>query len=330
MRWCAIGLVLAVSGATAAQASFELMLMAGSEGIHRYDATNNIYLGKIGQLDGPFYDVVHDTSHPGEVLALNAYGAVSRYNIYTGQFLGGFSLPTIDYAFRPKISVMNDGRLLVTQNDPSISTGRVRIYSNSGTLLSTLFSGGPGFGPTDAQQTPDGNIHVMFKYNVGSTFAYYKYQYNSSGTFTNGGSYDTSSFDNAYSEMSLMGNNLVLSAGYGAVNPSYTKVFASPYTGSGTPMNMTSYYSVAGMTNWTFGHNNNGYMIHGVNTGSYVNKLYVYNPISNVAKVTGANVGTTDNINAISMINAPEPGAWIGLGVGCLGILMRRKRRART
>ena len=59
-------------------------------------------------------------------------------------------------------------------------------------------------------------------------------------------------------------------------------------------------------------------MIHGFTSGSYSNKLYVYNPINNIAKVTSVNVGTTDTISAISMINAPEPGAWIGLGVAVL------------
>lgn len=329
MRWRAIGFVFAVSGATAAQASFELMLMAGSEGIHRYDATNNIYLGKFGQNDGPYYEVLHDTTHPGEVLALNAYGAVNRFNAYTGQFLGGFSIPQVIYSLRPKISLMNDGRLLVTQYDSSANSGVVRIYSNSGTLLSTLATGSSSFIPTDAQQTPDGNIHVMYKFFSAGTYYYYKYLFNSSGGIVDGTIFESAVTNNLYSEMNLMGNNLVVSAGYGANDPTYAKIFAAPYSGTGTYMNWTSYYVTGGMTNWTFGHNNNGYMIHGFTSGSYVNKLYTYNPISNIARFTSVNVGTTDTISAISMINAPEPGAWIGIGVGCLGILMRRKRRAR-
>lgn len=330
MRWRAIGLVLAVSGATAAQASFELLLMAGNEGIHRYDATNNIYLGKFGQADAAYIDVVHDTSHPGEVLALNNFGAVNRYNVYTGQFLGGFRISSIDYVFRPKVSVMNDGKLLVTQFDTASNTGKVKIYTNSGTLVSTLTTGTNTFVPMDAQQTPDGSIHVLFKYAPGGTFSYYKYQYNTAGALTGANIFDSSSLDNAYSEMSLMGNNVVVSAGYLAINPGWCKVIAPPYSGTGTYVDFSSYYASTGMTNWAFGHNNNGYMIHGITSGSYVNKLYTYNPISNLARISSANVGTTDAITAISMINAPEPGAWIGIGVGCLGILMRRKRRARV
>ena len=325
-----MGLLLAVSGASAAQAVFDMLLMAGEQGIHRYNPQGNAYLGKFAQNDGPILDIAPDHTHAGEVLSVTASGVVKRYNIYSGQLLSSFTIPAFTNDIRPKLSVMNDGRLLITTFEQSSNQSAVKIYTNSGDYIRTFATGYWGRHYSDALQLPNGGIMLNHHWNFnwdwfGSTlfcesentdiqdaheWLYQGWYYNESlDAWGNWGVVTPGRYIDDYR------------AGYVAISPMYW---------SGGYMKLKHTVDGDRYSNWTFGQNEWAYLVQGVGTSSNTNLLCVYDIPQRIGRYPGVNIGTNDRIKAVAVLSVPEPGAWIGLGVGCLGILMRRKRRARS
>lgn len=313
--------------AAAAHASFEMMLMAaGSGGIYRYDPQNNITLGKFGMAGAYYYDVALDPTRPGEAVAFSSYGTVDRYDYSTGEFRGGFSTAPFYSNVKPQVSVVSNGNVLVTTYLQTGSVGVTRLYSSTGTLLNTLQAFGSLYETMDAMETPDGTLHTLVRYNNGSNFSYFLFNYTAAGSYT-GYATVASGVPEQFGNLSWVNNKLFITSSNNASNPSPMQSSTAPFTAT-SAITMNGYALINGATNWVGGHSGIGYMVHSYYSGSQYNRLYIYNPNNNQAGLTSVFIPISDQVLGSAIVTAPEPGSMLALGAGVAALLRKRRRKS--
>jgi hypothetical protein len=324
-------LVFVLLGAVAASfASFELMLLAGNNGVHRYDPQSNVLLGRFAEYDGTIYDVAVDSTRPGEAVTLTGNGGVNRYDYSTGEFRGGFTVGSFFINERPRISVMANGNILYTAY--TVAEGRpiTKMYSSTGVLLSTLDDFGPAYQSLDSIQTSDGKIRTLVRASSGTNFNFYVFNYSSAGVYEGFATIESGSLaNNTFGTLGIMNGRLWASSGNSAADPGRLAYWPGSITGTATQIIISSYTIVSGATNYVGGHNGIGYMMHSfLDLGVRKNRLIRYNPNINAANSTVFVNGLDDQIYGSAIVVAPEPGTMIALGLGLAAVVRRRKNSA--
>jgi hypothetical protein len=324
-------LVFGLLGSVSASfASFEMMLVAGDEGIHRYDPQNNVVLGKFAQLDGAHLDVSLDPTRPGEVVSINSFGTINRYDYNTGEYRGGFSIGNIFVNEIPRVSVMASGNILVSAFLQSAGAPVTRMYSPTGALITSLDSFGPSYQTLDSIQAPGGSLHTLVRLSGFDGIDYFLGNFTETGSFTgltqivndpvNGTRFGT---------LGIVNNKVVAASGYYSTTADQLYSFNSGFFDAPTAISVNVSVGSIGASNYVGGHNGYGYMIHSYSTsGTQRNRLYRYNPGSNFASLTSVNPALNDQIYGSAIVLAPEPGTMIALGLGLAAVVRRRKNSA--
>ncbi len=310
-----------------AHASFEMMILAGASGLHRYDPQNNVTLGRFGQLGGYYYDVALDPTRQGEVVALNSQGGVDRYDYSTGEFRGGFNPGGFYSNVKPQISVLGNGNILLTTYPLTLTYGTTKLYSPTGTLLNTLQQFGSSYQTLDSIEAPDGSLHTLVRETSGGLHTFYLFNYNQSGTYTGYANLGNSTTNTeVYSNLGWVNNKLFASTGISGVAPSIQA--SSPPFNTTSFVSTNSYYPSGGFGNWVGGHNGIGYMVQSYLASSVrYNRLYYYSPTTNAAGLAPYSIPIDEQINGSAIVVAPEPGSMlvVGIGLACLARFRKQK-----
>lgn len=310
--------------ASQAFASFEMMLLATSDGIMRYDPINRVNLGTFGVAQ--FHeDVAIDPTNIGQCLTVTAYG-ISRYDYNSGMYLGGFALSTTGSVSSPRIHVLSTGNLLVVNQISGDTNPEARIYSPTGALITTIATTGAVF---DAIQGPTGGIHVLTRRARGANWDFVVQNFGSSGT---GLSSSTSvitdnSGEEAVGTLGVVGSQIFSNAGRGS-GVFYTMRF-NPSATTATQVQSTNQVVPPGFTNWVGGHNGSGFMIkssYNSTTQRHYNAVYGFLPSLPRVNLDHAMAYDTGAVYASAIVVAPEPGTIIALGIGLAAIARRKKR----
>jgi hypothetical protein len=324
-------LVFGLLGAVAASfASFELMLLAGNNGVHRYDPQSNVLLGRFAEYDGTIYDVAVDSTRPGEAVTLTSNGGVNRYDYSTGEFRGGFTVGGFFNNERARISVMANGNILYTAYTVAESRPITKMYSSTGVLLSTLDAFGSSYQSLDSIQTSDGKIRTLVRTSSGTGFIFFVFNYSSAGVYEGFATIESGSIaNNTFGNLGIMNGRLWASSGNLAADPGRLAYWPGSITGTPTQIIISSYTIASGATNYVGGHNGIGYMMHSFfDLGVRKNRLIRYNPNINAANSTVFVNGLDDQIYGSAIVVAPEPGTMIALGLGLAAVVRRRKNSA--
>lgn len=305
----ALGSALLVS--SLAHASFELTFVldnggSGNVQVKRFDPNTGAYLGAFGRgiIPNPPYGLALDQAS-STCYVTTFSGAVQRFNMYTGDFMGEYAFSVSSTGFS---SVSLSGNLLR-------STGSaIGIFSSTG-LLNSTFGGGLGANYESVVQAANGNyyaldgtLHRLYSFSSAGAFLSYMsigsaYSLNDLKTYGNKVIWSSTDFSVANNDRIYSVDTVAGGAGnYRVWNP-------------GVPT-----YTLRGAS---LGHDN---VVH-----------YSYLNASNQAVIGSMSINTgtvygTFGSGSLSYalgqqtVNTPEPGTWAALGLGAFAILRRRSR----
>lgn len=310
--------------ASQAFASFEMMLLSTDDGIMRYDPVNRVRLGTFAV--GQFHeDVAIDPTNVGQCLTVTPYG-INRYDYNSGQYLGGFSLPSLISNQEIRIHVMTNGNLLMVNEFLGDLNPEARIYSPTGALITTIATTGVVF---DAIQGPTGGIHVLTRRARGNNWDYVVQNFASSGTGLSSSTtlITNESEDEAAATLGVIGSQLFSNAGRGSGK--FLTMRFNPSATTATQILSTNQVVPPGFTNWVGGHNGSGWMVkstYNSTTQRHFNAVYGYLPSLPFVNLDHTMAYDTGAVYASAIVVAPEPGTMIALGIGLAAIARRKKR----
>lgn len=294
-----------------AHASFELTFVLDNAGtgnvqVKRFDPNTGAFLGAFGRgiIQNPPYGLALDQA-TNTCYVTTFSGAVQRFNMYTGEFMGEYALSVGSTGWT---SVSLGGNLL-----RSIGSS-IGIFASTG-LLNSSFGGGLGANYQSVVQAANGNYYALDGtlnrlYSFSSTGTYLSYMsinsaysFNDLKTYGNKVIWSTTDFNVANNDRIYSVDTVAGGAGnYRVWNP-------------GVPT-----YTLRGAS---LGHDN---VVH----YSYINsssQAVIGSMSINTGTVYGTfGAGSLSFALSQQTVNTPEPGTWAALGLGALAILRRRSR----
>lgn len=322
----ALGLALVFVAAAPAFASFEVLLYTGPDRIYRYDPVNRISLGSFaqGQLFASNPILSLDPNNQSLVYAFGFDGGIRKFNWATGDYMGGFNIGTGYYStFFNQMNVLSNGNLLINSTAVDVSRPVARIYSSTGTLLTTLAD--LGYDLLSTTLGADGKYYSIARLINGSNYNFYVFQNNSAGSYTGFSSIATGVSANYATRIQSDSNGLYIKRG------DYPTLYRMNY---GTSQALTAIASGGYITTgWAelvkghFGKLHEVQCIYNSTTSNYDSYYYTYDPVQN-SFGNYYQLPSTSYISSAALVTAPEPGEWLGLSVG-LGALILRRRKAK-
>jgi len=313
------GLILASSFA---HASFELMTIldryaSGGAVIHRYDPVTGAFLGDFGKgiLSTTNFNLALDQSGK-TVIAGNYTGTASvpmlQFDYNSGQYLRDTGLGSGGVSTNISGGNGHINAAYGSQNgfnyllDYDVNGTYLGFYSAPGTNLILGGTGGNGY--TYALDQTHGMVHrwnTATRSYVGSTALPL------ANTFFYLG------------EIALRGNRMA----FASSSSGTSTLWCADLDATGAPVfrtyNLSSLDSTA--VHAVFGHNDDIY-IGATAVGASTMSVQRFNFTNGAYR--GTAISGLADVGGLSMVVAPEPGVWIGLGLGSLALMRRRKHRA--
>ena len=319
-----VALSLIFSGAVV-HASFEMMLITDPYGkaIHRFDPINRVSLGSFGTgMLNPNAVCVNQALNVAYVA--DGGQGIRAFNYFTGDLL--YSVPVSGMDNFRSISTTPDGNLMV--NDGTIVR---KVNANTGATMATV-TPYPSNRVANAYQRADGTF-VLLTGNPTLSGTYVTF-HNSQGLATSFSTIESSQTIGSnpiFGGIAFRGNDVVATLGFGTTFKSYVGTIGASFA-TLTSVVYSPQNSRALVSNPVFTHTNtafylerlasNGATYTAANTLGFPSEIHT--PMPDPLNTTLVFGGYT----SIAMVLAPEPMPFIAIGLGMVGILGRRKKRA--
>lgn len=318
-----VALFVGCAAASVSLASYEMLLFVSNGRVHRYDPEAQVSLGSFGQGQlGPWslHGLAVSKVASRQVDVLNGDGVIRKFNYDTGAYLGSTNLGVGYFSNLPlRLRNLSNGNYLVNGYEAGGMTSK--IFSNTGTLLSTMSPYGSSYSPLDSAIGTDGNIYTLNRILAGSDYFFYTFVFNSSGGYIGFNYLGSFASANQFTTIGTAKNKILVSgtAGYYTrygglgVGQTYTPVDWSVWSGGGTVGTFAEAH------NRTFLHEFSG-------SGTYTNRLCTYDATSNTMTPSYFDMPYTDYIGQMGIVLAPEPGSFLALALGGAWMLRRNKK----
>jgi len=307
MKWFSVvGVGLAVGLSQVAHASFELALVCDYTGhkIDRYDPITRSYLGSFGQgiVSGPV-GIAVDRSLNLCYVTDQTLGRTLAFNYNTGEFINSYSTGGNYF-----VTHLNNGDVLVS-NYSTVNTTR---YNSSFVAQQTINTNGIYL--EGHAQTADGTLWFL----NGAT----------SQLFT--GSLTSSTITASYSVTPVASLGCYLTSnGQQLAFEEYNtgtshRLYSLTTSGTGVLTSQSVGFGTSGSEmggGVAIGH---GSRVYGVTTTGTASTLYSWLPGTSV--VSSFALSQTSAAQGMALVVAPEPGVWMGLALGSVALLRRRRR----
>ncbi len=303
-----------------ASASFELGLFGTSNLVYRYDVENHIPLGSFGQGRITGLRSVVGQQSTGEAFVLHAGGkGVAVFDYSTGSYKRGLGFGNL--ANYNHVSLGLSGTVLAS-GQWSTTQEFATYDANNGSLLRvrTLAAGQTAL---DFIEMPNGFSYGLAR-RVNSTSGLSEYLLL---TYTAGGTAPISTLVLASSSVVGVAKTLISSGNQfnhaGEFSVPSSNYLANP-AGTVAPLNTWSTpLAPSGTVAAAYGHSNQIYTFR--RTVAAVYEMTTWDPSLNAASGSINITSLPDNVVDVHVLLAPEPFSMVGLSLGVVALLRRRK-----